>query len=131
MSIRATKSTTPNIAIGISTMLLLLTLLLTQPACEIQLTGAESLFPSPTGTPFIIRGTADIIDNGGPCPIWRGDNGVTYHLFQNPLLDNETFDRITTQGTTSRLQLSTRNDLVVDCQVGTIVEVDAALEIVE
>jgi hypothetical protein len=105
---------------------------LTTTGCiDVQLTGAESLFPSPSGTPFIVRGTATVVDSDGPCPVWVGDNGVTYHLFQNPLLDNATFDRITTSGVISRLQLSRRTDLVVACQIGTIAEVDAVLEIVE
>lgn len=85
----------------------------------------------PTGTPFTIRGTAAIIDNGGPCPVWIGENGITYHLFQDPLLDNAVYDIVTTPGTTSRLVVATRSDLVVTCQVGTIIQVQDVLEIVE
>ena len=85
----------------------------------------------PAGSPFVVRGTATILDNDGPCPAWIGENGVTYHLFQDPFLDNATFDRITTPGTTSRLLLVTRDDLVLGCQLGTIVEVEDVLEVVD
>ena len=82
-------------------------------------------------TPFVVRGTAALVDNSGPCPVWIGENGVTYHLFQDPRLDNETYDWVTTPGITSRLVLSTRDDLELVCQFGTIVEVQDVLEIVE
>ncbi|MCP4591320.1 MAG: hypothetical protein GY842_11270 [bacterium] len=83
------------------------------------------------GTPFVISGTAEVIDRHGPCLIWIGENGVSYHLFQDPLLDSGVFDTITTPGTTSRLELAERNDLEVSCQVGPIMEVQDVLEIVE
>ena len=86
----------------------------------------------PGGAPFVVRGTATIVEvSGAPCLVWIGENGVTYHLFQDPLLDNESFDRITTPDTTSRLVIATRSDLVVACQVGTVVEVQEVLEIIE
>jgi len=84
-----------------------------------------------TGSPFVVRGTAAVVDNDGACLIWIGENGVTYHLFQDPLVDNETFDHITTPGVTSRLQIAVRTDLVLTCQIGTIAEVRNVLEIVE
>ena len=80
---------------------------------------------------FVVRGTAAVADNDGPCPIWVGENGATYHLFQAPHLDNETFDYITTAGTTSRLVLAIRNDIQLACQFGTIAEVQSILEVVE
>jgi len=83
-----------------------------------------------TGTPFVVKGTATVLDNNGPCLAWIGENGITYHLFQTSSVDNATFDRITTPGVTSRLQLSTRTDLEVACKVGTIVEVLSVLEVV-
>lgn len=83
------------------------------------------------GSPFVVSGTAALIDNEGPCLVWIGENGITYHLFQDPLVDNETFDRITTPGVTSRLEIATRTDLELACQIGTIVEVQDVLEIVE
>ena len=94
--------------------------------CQVESNG---LFP--TGTPFILSGTATLLDSNGPCLVWVGDNGVTYHLFQGIGLDNDTFDRVTTPGTQSRLRLATRSDLVVTCQIGTIVEVQDVLEIVD
>ncbi len=84
----------------------------------------------PLGTPFVVRGTSAVIDNNGPCLVWLGENGVTYHLFQDIVLPNETFDQVITPGVTSRLELAIRTDLVVACQVGTIAEVRDALEIV-
>jgi hypothetical protein len=89
----------------------------------------ETLFP--TGTSFVVRGTMDLVDTeAGACLVWRGENGVTYHLFQHSRVANDEFDLVTTPGVTSRLELATRSDLVVDCQVGTIVEVQNILEIV-
>jgi hypothetical protein len=81
------------------------------------------------GTPFVLRGTAAVIDNGGPCPIWRGDNGETYHLFQAPTLENDAYDEVTQPGVTSRLVLVTRSDLTLDCQVGIIVQVRDVLDV--
>ena len=85
----------------------------------------------PMGSSFVVSGTAALIDHDGPCLVWVGDNGITYHLFQHPRVDNETFDRITTPGVTSRLEIATRDDIPLACQVGTIVEVQDVLEIVE
>ena len=79
----------------------------------------------------MVKGTSVVLDHKGPCLAWLGDNGITYHLFQNPRVENAVFDHITTPGVTSRLQLSTRNDLQVACQIGTIVEVLNVLEVVE
>jgi len=81
-----------------------------------------------TGSSFVVKGTAVVLDNNGPCLAWIGENGITYHLFQNASVDNATFDHITTPGVTSRLQIATRSDLEVACQVGTIVEVISVLE---
>ena len=108
------------------TALVLLTVLLGV-GCGFQL--PSSLFSS--GAPFILSGTAALADEDGPCLVWLGDNGETYHLFQSLGLDNETFDRITTPGTRSRLQLAERNDLTVTCQMGPIVDVQDVLEVVE
>lgn len=83
------------------------------------------------GVPFVVQGTATVIEFRGPCAVWVGDNGLTYHLFQSRFLDNELFDRVTTPGTTSRLVIATRTDLEVSCQTGTIVEVQDVLEILD
>lgn len=91
--------------------------------------GSDTLFP--VGTTFVVSGTADAVaSDSGACRIWLGENGVVYHLFQTPRIENADFDRITTPGVTSRLELATRSDLVVDCQMGTIVQVEDILEIV-
>lgn len=99
-------------------------------ACTINLDlGSDTLFP--TGTSFVVRGTADLVEQGDDrCLVWLGENGVTYHLFQNSRVANDEFDLITTPGVTSRLELATRSDLTVDCRLGTIVEVQNILEIV-
>ncbi len=89
----------------------------------------QSLFVR--GEPFVVSGTAAVVDEAGPCLVWFADNGVTYHLFQAPRVDNEDFDRATTPGVRSRLEIATRNDLFIDCEVGTIVEVQRVLEIVD
>jgi hypothetical protein len=83
------------------------------------------------GEPFIISGTAAVRDQHGPCPVWIGENGVTYQLFQGARLDNDEYDRILVPGVTSRLEIATRNDLVAKCDLGTIVEVQRILEVVE
>ena len=90
---------------------------------------ADSLLP--VGTPFVVSGTAALVDSNGPCLVWLGENGITYHLFQDVRLPNETFDQITTPGVTSRLELAVRTDLQVACQVGSTAEVQDVLEIVE
>lgn len=81
------------------------------------------------GTPFVLRGTAAVIDDGGPCPIWIGDNGETFHLFQGTTLGNEAYDEVIQPGVTSRLILVTRSDLTIDCQTGVIVEVHDVLDV--
>lgn len=87
----------------------------------------------PVGTSFVMRGTAAVVDDptGLPCLVWVGENGITYVLFQDMRLENDIFDRVTAPGTTSRLQLATRSDLEVSCQIGTIAEVEDVLEIVD
>lgn len=101
-------------------------LVLVMCGCGLELGEADLL---PRGTPFVLRGTAAVTENGGPCLVWRGDNGQTYHLFQYPTLENEAFDQITEPGVTSRLVLATRTDLTLDCQTGVIVEVQDVLDI--
>ncbi len=96
---------------------------------DIQIPVAPTLFP--TGTSFVVKGTMTVENHDGSCLVWVGENGVEYHLFQNPRVSNDDYDSVTTPGTTSRLVLATRDDLEVGCQVGSIVEVQDILEIVE
>lgn len=84
-----------------------------------------------TGGAFVVSGTAEVIDVDGPCLVWRGDNGVIYHLFQQVNLENEIFDEVTEPGVTSRLVLAERTDLDVNCRVGPTVEVRDVLEVIE
>ena len=83
------------------------------------------------GTPFVVQGTMTVGDKDGACLIWRGENGVSYYLYQDPLLDNSAFDQITTPGVTSRLVVVTRSDLTAPCKVDTILQVQEVLEIVQ
>ena len=85
----------------------------------------------PVGTPFVIRGTMTLADQNGACLVWHGENGVSYYLYQDALLDNNSFDRITTPGATSRLVVATRSDLTAPCTVDKIVQVQSVLEILE
>jgi len=80
-------------------------------------------------SPFVLRGTAAVVDNDGPCRVWYGENGIAYHLFQSRFVDSETFDRVIEPGTTARLVLAERGDLELACAFGTIVEVQDVLEI--
>lgn len=80
---------------------------------------------------FVLKGTSAIVDNEGPCLVWFGESGFTYHLFQNPRVDNATFDRVVTPGVTSRLEVAKRNDLHVACELGAILEVENVMEIEE
>ena len=96
---------------------------------DLALNAPDTLLP--IGTAFVVKGTTAVIDNGGPCLDWNAENGVTYHLFQDPRVENETFDRVTTPGVTSRLEIAIRNDLEIVCQIGPIVEVQDVLEIVD
>ena len=107
----------------------LLGILLYAGCIDLTIPGQNTLFVK--GESFVLSGTAAVIDNDGPCLVWLGTNGITYHLFQGIDLDNEDFDRVTTPGVTSRLELATREDLEVSCQIGTIVEVQGVLEIRE
>ncbi len=83
----------------------------------------------PRGEPFILSGTAAVEDRDGPCRAWLGENGVTYHLFQGARVANDEFDRVRAEGVTSRLEIAIRTDLQLDCQYGTIAEVQRVLEI--
>jgi len=84
-----------------------------------------------TGTPFVVSGTSVVLDENGPCLGWIADNGITYHLFQTSRIDNDVFDRITTPGVRSRLEIAVRTDLELACQVGELAEVRNVLEIVD
>ena len=85
----------------------------------------------PVGTSFVAKGTAAIVDNDGPCLIWLAENGLAYYLYQDPSVDNDTFDRVTTPGANSRIEIAIRTDLIAPCLVDAIVEVQDVLEIVD
>jgi hypothetical protein len=107
-----------------------MTLLVVAPtACTINATLLPDNLVS-TGTSFVVKGTMTLQAGQGPCLVWMGDNGIAYHLFQTPSVENATFDHINTPGVTSRLQIATRDDIPVACQVGTVVEVLNVLEVI-
>lgn len=84
------------------------------------------------GEPFVISGSFALVETAdGTCPVWFGDNGATYHLFQAARVPNEDFDAATTPGARSRLEIAPRNDLFLACEVGIIVEVQRVLEVVD
>ena len=69
---------------------------------------------------------------GGPngdCLVWQADNGQSYYLYQNALLENNSFDRINTPGVTSRLVIAIRNDLPAGCRADNVAEVNQVLEV--
>lgn len=85
----------------------------------------------PVGTPFVVKGTMSVSDeNGGPCPAFIAENGINYYLFQDPLLDNASFDTVATPGATSRLVLATRDDLSSPCSSLTVAEVQQVLQVI-
>jgi hypothetical protein len=83
------------------------------------------------GTPFVVQGTMTVNSHSGTCLIWMGDNGETYYLYQDPLLDTGIFDQITTPGVTSRLVVVTRSDLTSPCAVDEVVQVQEVIEVVQ
>lgn len=95
----------------------------------IDLSGASDLLP--VGTPFVVRGTMTVGGGNEACLRWQAENGMSYYLYQDALLDNTVFDRITTPGVTSRLVVATRSDLPAPCAVDRIVQVTQALEILD
>lgn len=98
------------------------------PACTVSL--PDPLFSERS---FIVKGTFENRElpwGAGTVGVWVDQTGVVYHLFQGEEIANEDFDRITTPGVTSRLQLTPRADLQVGNQIGTKVVVDEVLEIV-
>lgn len=80
------------------------------------------------GTPFVVRGTMTV--EQGSCLVWQAENGQSFYLYQDPLLDNDLFNQITTPGATSRLVVVTRTDLAAPCATDAIVQVQEVLEIV-
>ncbi len=90
--------------------------------------GAGSLLGSAS---FVVRGQM-VIEQGarGPCPVFVAETGLLYHLFQHPSLANDQYDRVTTPGAVSRLEVRVRNDLQTLCRIGTTVEVLKVLELV-
>ena len=63
--------------------LCLVLLTLTGTAC-IDVVFPEQVELFPAGTPFVLKGTADLADvDGEPCLVWLAGNGVVYHLFQD------------------------------------------------
>jgi hypothetical protein len=84
----------------------------------------------PADTSFIMKGQAEAVETPNTFPVWRGEDGQAFVLFQTTDITNDDFDTITTPGAQSRLQLSVRNDLAPLCQPDvTPVEIEQILEI--
>ena len=83
----------------------------------------------PVGTPFVVQGTMSVTNAG--CLVWDADNGQSFYLYQDPLLDNNLFDQITTPGVTSRLVIVTRSDLTSPCKTDKIAQVQEVLEVIQ
>jgi hypothetical protein len=94
---------------------------------DLNLNILDTLFPQ--GAEYVVSGTSAVVDDGGPCRVWFGDDGRTYYLFQTTRLENDLFDEVITPGATARLVISTRSDLEAPCGVDAIVEVQEVLEI--
>ena len=83
----------------------------------------------PVGTPFVVQGTMTTTNSG--CLVWQADNGESFYLFQDPLLDNNLFDQVNSPGVTSRLVIVTRSDLTSPCKTDKIAQVQEVLEVVQ
>ncbi len=83
----------------------------------------------PVGTPFVVQGTMTLGGPNGDCLVWQADNGQSYYLYQNALLDNNAFDQINTPGVTSRLVIAIRSDLPAGCRADKVAEVNQVLEV--
>jgi hypothetical protein len=94
---------------------------------ELNLPSGDSLFPAPS---FIIAGVMDLDPQQPLCSRFVADNGVVYHLFQGPRLSNDEYDQLFEEGARLRLEIQIRDDLVLLCQEGELVEVVEVLEFV-
>ncbi len=100
---------------------------LTASCIDVHLGDGGSLFPEPS---FIISGTVEL-DAGEPlCSRFQADNGLTYHLFQGPRLTNDEYDQLFEDGARARLEIEIRDDLVLECEEGELVEVVEVLEFI-
>lgn len=83
----------------------------------------------PPDTSFIIKGQAQAAEPG-QFPVWLAEDNQGFALFQTTNISNDDFDALTTAGSTGRIQVSVRNDLVPLCRPDVIpVEVLKVLEI--
>ncbi len=84
----------------------------------------------PADTSFILNGKAEAALDAYTLPVWRGEDGQGFVLFQTVDLKNSDFNKIVTPGNTSRLLLVVRNDLAPLCQADVVpVEVKKILQI--
>ncbi len=84
----------------------------------------------PPDTSFIINGTAQAATDATTFPVWLGEDGQAFVLFQTLDIKNDDFDAVLVPGARSRLQLQVRNDLAPLCQADVVpVEVIRILRI--
>ncbi|UCG17422.1 MAG: hypothetical protein JSV19_05210 [Phycisphaerales bacterium] len=97
---------------------------------ELSLGGDAGVSLLPPGS-FVVRGQMQEPEGVfESCRVFLADTGIRYHLFQDPDLDNDLFDAVTTPGAISRLEVQARPDLELTCHIGTIVEVRDVLELI-
>lgn len=97
-------------------------------ACiELNLPSGDSLFAAPS---FIVSGTIELEPANPLCSRFRADNGYVYHLFQGPRLANDEYDQLFEDGARARLEIEIRDDLILTCRQGTLVEVVEVLEFI-
>ena len=97
---------------------------------ELSLGGDAGVSLLPPGS-FVIRGQMQEPEGAlESCRVFLADTGIRYHLFQEPDLDNDLFDAVTTPGAISRLEVQARPDIELTCHIGTIVEVRDVLELI-
>ena len=70
----------------------------------------------PADTSFVINGQAEAAVDSSTFPVWRGEDGQAFVLFQTLDVKNADFDAVMTPGALARIQVQVRNDLAPLCQ---------------
>jgi hypothetical protein len=84
----------------------------------------------PPDTSFVINGQAEAAVDSSTFPVWRGEDGQGFVLFQTLDVTNAHFDSVMTPGARARIQVQVRNDLAPLCQPDVVpVEVLKVLQI--
>ncbi|MGB0715811.1 MAG: hypothetical protein ACPGXK_08030 [Phycisphaerae bacterium] len=97
------------------TIVLLPLAVITTGCIDLQLPDVTLLGNGPIAIPGVAAESSD-----SACPLWIADNGQQYILFQDSVLDSDSFDAVIVPGTISRLVLAGRNDLGEPCVEGAV-----------